>query len=101
MDVKQKLFEIIRAGGKPITDEHFEARKAICHSCPHFSQCLPVTEVPGCGICKCPLETKGKLWTYFSITKLKTVRAECPLSKWAEVDHNFNLKNDYDGSRNS
>jgi hypothetical protein len=87
VDLKQKLFDLTQLGGTLVTDEHFEHRRKKCLSCPLFTQSLPILDVPGCTVCKCPLETKGKLWKYFSPSKLKIIRAECPKGFWKDIDN--------------
>ena len=62
---------IIRQGGRTVSREHKKERKQICSACPHLTKVkvkpyLP--EVAGCGICKCPIETKSSL---YSIRRVK------------------------------
>lgn len=74
--------------------EQMEARRSVCESCDEFVDLspLPFLTVKGCGICKCPIATKGRTLKYFSFTKGRIVKTECPHpegNKWESVDNQF------------
>ena len=86
--MKEQLFKAVRSTGTEVSDEHFKDRGNVCKGCPNFRM-LKVLDVMGCGVCKCPLETKGRLWTYFSPSKMAVIRAECPIGLWKETDNSY------------
>lgn len=83
------IFEVVKAGGKLVDYETFEKRSEVCAGCPYFGTVkpIPLISAPGCTICKCPLQTKGKMQTILTTSGFKQI--ECPHpdgNKW-----NFNL----------
>ena len=85
---------MIRAGGQTTTDNHAQARIAVCEVCQHYGQVQPIPGLvmPGCLICGCPSLTKAHMKTYFSISKLGLRVSECPHpdgNKWQAVDQIF------------
>jgi len=67
------------AGAELVDEEEFNRRKGICEGCDQYvNLAFEGFEVKGCGICKCPLVTKGKTSKYFSFKKLQVVDTTCP-----------------------
>lgn len=71
--------------GVLVSQEDYIARVETCKGCDKFGVVvLPGgTEVPGCTICKCPVETKPRVLKYFNPAKMRVVKVKCPLGKWA------------------
>lgn len=103
--VKDKLIEHLFKGSTFVAEGIYEERKAICHGCDKFGTVhpLPLLSLPGCTICGCPLETKGKLESFLRLEEnlgkpvtllelIEAVRAPdanyiretvvCDLNKW-------------------
>lgn len=88
------LFELIRRGGTQTSEEHYEARLAACKQCPYIGlvEPLPGVKAEGCTLCTCPLETKARMLTYFSPSRLQVVDSRCTLvektgeDRWADAD---------------
>lgn len=94
---KDTIFELVRLGGEEVVEEHFAKRVQACNACPHVGDVNPLPGIVarGCTLCKCPLDTKARLWTYFSPTKLKVVPSRCTLvekglgDNWAGPDADY------------
>jgi len=67
--ITDKLVEHLFKGSEFVTNEQFEERKTICHGCPSFGRVepIPLLVLPGCTICGCPLDTKGKLKSFLRL----------------------------------
>lgn len=78
--VKDTILEVIQQGGSLVDNETYEKRKAICKGCDKFGKVfpLPFIEFDGCTICKCPIDTKGKTKTYYSLEQGRIIQATCP-----------------------
>mgnify|MGYP000095985619 CR=1 FL=1 len=76
------------AGAELVEDQEFERREKICQGCNDFVNLgWKGFEVKGCGICKCPLVTKGRTSKYFSFSKMKVIDTKCPSmdgDKWSK-----------------
>ncbi len=106
--IKNKLLEHLFKGSEFVTPEQFEERKQICNGCDRFGKVEPIPHLilPGCTVCGCPLETKGKLKSFLrleenlgtSVTMLELIQAissddsqyiretvTCDLHKWPTI----------------
>ena len=95
LNFQWKVWEATKNGilkaGKPVTEEHFRARMAVCSGCPYKGKVNPLgtdeVELDGCEKCGCPFETKARLWN------LGPSAIKCPHptegNKWANVDQKF------------
>lgn len=79
--IQENLFELIRKGGKLVSDEVYNERVKACKKCPHIGivHPLPGIEAEGCTLCQCPLETKAQMLEYFSPTHMGMKLSECSL----------------------
>lgn len=103
--IADRLAIFVENGGIKVSEENYEARKAICEACPFHGAVEPVPNIilPGCRICGCPTETKAKMLLILSevVATVLNVAAKpghkvitgekiiCPHkeeNKWAEVD---------------
>lgn len=78
--IEKSLVAYIELGGELVEAYEFQRRLSICQGCEHAGEVEPVkgVKMEGCKICSCPFKTKLRAKTYFSISKLKVVTAECP-----------------------
>lgn len=87
----------LKLGGKPVTEEHYQERLKVCRRCQYWGSVLielPIKgiKLPGCKICGCPMATKPRWLTYWSLLEFKFKEATCPHpdgNKWREVDNDF------------
>ena len=92
--VQENLFELIRKGGKLVSDEVYDKRVSACRGCIHVGTVHPIPgiEAEGCTLCGCPLETKAKMLNYFSPTHMGIKLSECSLvektgeDRWAAAN---------------
>jgi len=86
----------VEMGGELVSDLQYELRLKECLKCDKFKEIKPIKfskeKINGCSVCGCPYSTKPKALSYFSVTDLKIVLAECPHpkgNKWEKVDSQF------------
>ena len=69
----------VELGGTLVSEAEYERRVLICEGCEfHKNVSVAGFEMKGCSICKCPTATKPRYEKYFSLKKLKIVKAVCP-----------------------
>lgn len=73
----------LKLGGKMVPQEEYEWRLEQCRACPLVGEVeiklpLKTLRFEGCTSCGCPLATKPKWDTYYSLPKFKFVKAQCP-----------------------
>lgn len=77
--VESTILKIVQLGGTLADDATFEKRKDVCSTCPHFGKVYVLgIELQGCTICGCPLETKGRTNSFFSLTRGRVIDTTCP-----------------------
>jgi hypothetical protein len=91
---RDTLFDLIREGGTLVPVEVYDKRVEACKGCPHFGivNPLPLISADGCTLCGCPLETKARMFNYFSPTNMGLKLSECSLvektgeDRWAKAN---------------
>jgi hypothetical protein len=94
--LEQQAAHYFRLGGSYVDNpQQTRDRLEVCSTCPEQS----TFDLPGvppnvtkCDACGCMLRVKARLHSYFSAYKLRTVKAACPLGKWAPVDANYSQR---------
>ena len=77
--VESTILKIVQLGGTLADDATFEKRSEVCRQCPNFGKVYVLgIELEGCTICGCPLETKGRTNSFFSLTKGRVIDTICP-----------------------
>ena len=89
--IKSTLEGVILSGGSLVSNDQYLDRISVCSGCPFKGEVtpLPLLTFNGCTKCGCPFSTKPKMKTYFSLKRLKMVKAECPEQKWESVDAKY------------
>lgn len=78
--VEYTINKMVSLGGTMVTEKEYNQRLEACRSCDKAGtvEPLPTVKMEGCTLCKCPLGTKPRFDTYYSVSKLKVIKAECP-----------------------
>ena len=77
--VESTILKIVQLGGTLTDDATFEKREQVCRQCPNFGKVYILgIELEGCTICGCPLETKGRTNSFFSLTRGRVIDTTCP-----------------------
>ena len=77
--VESTILKIVQLGGTLTDDATFEKREKVCRQCPNFGKVYILgNELEGCTICKCPLATKGRTNSFFSLSKGRVIDTVCP-----------------------
>lgn len=95
-----------RIWGEMAPEKLAKTRQEICKGCdmagkvkiplPRIRQGWPeFTTMDGCTKCGCPFATKTKVKRYFSLVRMRVVKADCPHpdgSKWPDPEQFYNSK---------
>jgi len=77
--VESTILKIVQLGGSLTDDATFEKRSEVCRQCPNFGKVYVLgIELEGCTLCGCPLETKGRTNSFFSLTRGRVIDTTCP-----------------------
>lgn len=77
------LADLIRKGGKKVSEENGDQRILACHGCDYLGKTRGYI---GCTICTCPFASKAYM------KNLLHIKAECPHpegSRWTDIDNKF------------
>lgn len=76
--------------GKMVPTDQYLDRLDVCAGCPKLGTVTVAgIDMKGCTECGCPSETKPRVKHYWNPVKMKKIKVECRLGKWAEVDRLF------------